>query len=229
MIRKLLKIIIGILLVPVCLGASRAFYNLLMSLEGVDQTGLFFLAGAVVYAVLYFSSIRFNFLYVLGHEATHAVLALLCGAKVKSFKVSRKGGSVSTTKSNVVISLGPYFLPVYTIFFSLAFFIGGMFLSAVNDYMGVFIFLLGFSIAFHFLMTLDSLRVEQPDVVENGRLFSLTFIYLVNVLILALLLGLLFNKSAITVFFTDSAYYIKSTVFFIQDAFNKGKQYIFPK
>ncbi len=219
MLWRLLKIIIGIMLLPVCAAASMAFYNLLATVKGVDQTGLLFLAGAAVYSVLYFSSIKFNFLYVLGHEITHALLALLCGAKIRSFRVSRKGGSVSTTKSNAVISLGPYFLPVYTLFFSLVFFICGIFAKATYDYTGVFIFVLGFSVAFHFLMTLDSLRVEQPDLEENGYLFSLTFIYLVNLIILAMLLGLLFNKSGIAIFFTDTAAYIKNITLFLYNKF----------
>ncbi|MFH1094078.1 MAG: hypothetical protein V1739_08035 [Candidatus Omnitrophota bacterium] len=215
MIGRLFKILAGILLLPVCAGTSRAFYNLLLSIKGVDQTGMFFLAGAAVYAILYFSTLKFNFLYVLGHETTHAVLSVLCGGKIKSFRVSNKGGSVATTKFNVVISLGPYFLPIYTIFFSLAFFICGIFVSATYDYTGAFIFVLGFSIAFHFLMTLDSLRIEQPDLAGNGHLFSLTLIYLVNLIILAMLLGLLFNKPGIGTFFTDSAAYIKSISLFI--------------
>ena len=212
------------MLLPVCAGASRAFYNLLITIKGVDQTGLFFLAGAAVYSVLYFSSLKFNFFYVLGHETTHAVLALLCGGRIKCFRVSSKGGSVSATKSNVVISLGPYFLPVYTIFFSLVFFICGRFMSVTHEYTGVFIFVLGFSIAFHFLMTLDSLRTEQPDLVENGYLFSLTLIYLINLIILAMLLGLLFNKTGIVSFFTDTAAYIKSISLFIWSKIIKYKR-----
>ena len=215
MIWRLLKIIAGIMLLPVCVGASRAFYNLLISIKGVDQTGLFFLAGAAVYSVLYFSSLKFNFLYVLGHETTHAVLALLCRGRIKSFRVSHKGGSVSTTKSNAVISLGPYFLPIYTVFFSLVFFVCGLFSKVTYEYTDAFIFILGFSIAFHFLMTLDSLRIEQPDLAKNGHLFSLTLIYLVNLIVLAVLLGLLFNKSGIVTFFTDTATYIKSISLFI--------------
>lgn len=215
MFLKLLKIIIGIVLLPVCIAGSMAFYNLLLSLRGVDQTGLIFSAGIALYTILYFSSIKFNFLYVLGHETTHAVLALLCGGRIKSFRVSSKGGSVSTTKSNVVISLGPYFLPIYTMFFAIAFVVCGRFINAVYDYIAAFIFLLGFSIAFHFLMTLDSLRVEQPDLVENGYLFSLTFIYLVNMIVLALLLGALFNRPAIADFFVDTAQYIKTISVFI--------------
>ena len=203
------------MLLPVCAGASMAFYHLLISIKGVDQTGLLFLAGAAVYSILYFSSLKFNFLYVLGHETTHAVLALLCGGRIKSFRVSSKGGCVSTTKSNAIISLGPYFLPIYTVFFSLVFFVCGIFVKATYDYTAAFIFVLGFSIAFHFFMTLDSLRVEQPDLVENGYLFSLTLIYLVNLIILAMLLGLLFNKSGIVIFFTDTAVYVKSISLFI--------------
>ena len=53
-------------------------------------------------------------LYVLGHELTHALWGLAFGAKPSNLKVGLKGGSVMLTKSNVWITLAPYFFPFWT-------------------------------------------------------------------------------------------------------------------
>ena len=215
MFKRLLKIIIGIALLPVCVGFSVSFYYLLTTLGGVGRTEIFFLSGVVSYIVLYFSSLKLNFVYVLGHETTHAILAILCGGKIKAFKVSKKGGSVATTKSNIIISLGPYFIPIYTILFAAGFFVCGYFFQEAYRYINVFIFIIGFSISFHFLMTINSLFIEQPDIVENGHLFSLAFIYIINIMVLGVLLGLVFDRSAIAGFFKQSAVEVKNIVMFI--------------
>ncbi|MFH1063077.1 MAG: hypothetical protein V1747_09385 [Candidatus Omnitrophota bacterium] len=215
MLKRLLKIIIGIALLPACIGTSKAFYDLLQSLGSVEQTMFYFLSGIGLYIVMYFSGLKLNFLYVLGHETAHAVLALVCGAKIKAFKVSSQGGSVATTKSNVLISLGPYFFPIYTALIAIVFFCGAMFYPNIYNYARILILLIGWSVSFHFLMTLHSLRVEQPDIMENGYLFSLTLIYLINLIIIALLLGLLFRQINIPGFFTQSAIYTKTAVVFL--------------
>jgi hypothetical protein len=53
--------------------------------------------------------------YVVAHELTHALWGLLCGARVSHLRVSEGGGSVRLSKSNIVITLAPYFFPLYTI------------------------------------------------------------------------------------------------------------------
>ncbi|MBU1087290.1 MAG: hypothetical protein KKD05_07215 [Candidatus Omnitrophica bacterium] len=223
MLKRLVKIIIGISLLPVCFGASKAFYELLQALGTMEQTMLYFLSGIGLYILLYFSGLKMSFLYVLGHESTHALLALLCGGKVKAFKVSAQGGSVAATKSNVLISLGPYCLPIYTILIIAGFFCATIFYPYINDYLQILILLIGCSIAFHFLMTVHSLRVEQPDITENGYLFSLTLIYLINLSIIALLLGGLFKQINILLFFRQTGIYTKSSAIFLWEKLQSFK------
>ena len=54
--------------------------------------------------------------YVFGHELTHALASLAMGGDVLSFKVSKRGGSVSMTKTNFFVALAPYCIPIYTLF-----------------------------------------------------------------------------------------------------------------
>ena len=44
-------------------------------------------------------------------------------------------------------------------------------------------FLIGFTWAFHILFTLETLSLRQPDVKTYGRIFSWTFIFIVNIAI----------------------------------------------
>jgi hypothetical protein len=52
-------------------------------------------------------------IYVFGHELTHALWTWLFGGQVKKMKVSSAGGHVVVSKTNFVIALAPYFFPLY--------------------------------------------------------------------------------------------------------------------
>ena len=57
-------------------------------------------------------------------------------------------------------------------------------------------------------MTIDKVKIEQPDFLDFGYLNSLVLIYLVNITMLALFFGFLFPdfvfKQYITFFFEDT-------------------------
>ena len=137
-----------------------------------------FAAFLVLWMVLPQKPVR---LYVLGHELTHAVWGLLFGARVSNLRVSLSGGSVTLTKSNVLITLAPYFFPFYTMLVVLAALVMRLFVSPLP---GTFawLFAIGFTWCFHLCFTLRALAQRQPDVIEYGHLFSWVFIWTFNVL-----------------------------------------------
>ena len=47
----------------------------------------------------------------------------------------------------------------------------------------------GFSMSFHYVLTLWSIRVGQSDIKKVGIIFSLSFVYLMNVLVTGMLIG----------------------------------------
>ena len=140
------------------------------------------------------------YLYTLGHEITHVLATWLCGGGVKSFNVSEKGGQVQTTKSNAFINLSPYFVPTYTIILSILYFIIPLFVK-IENLSGIYFFLAGFTLALHLVFTADVLKVKQPDVVNTGYLFSLVMIYIINILLIAFVLSLLFKNISFEEFF----------------------------
>ena len=178
-----LRMLLGIALLPACWGALRAFFICLGD-GGAANTGTFSaLAGVAVFAVLWCMFPHPVKTYVFGHEMTHALWGLLFGARPSKMKVGEKGGSVELTKSNMLITLSPYFFPFYTFLALIATFVISLFAKPV-PYMPLWLFLIGFTWAFHALFTIQSLTVKQPDIALYGRIFSWAFIFLANAAIL---------------------------------------------
>jgi hypothetical protein len=120
--------------------------------------------------------------YVLGHELTHALWALMMGARVGGLKVRKTGGQVRTSKANWLITLAPYFFPFYAVLFTVGFFAVHAFWS-LNAYFWVLFLLVGLGWSFHVTFTLMILlTVSQPDVRSQGVIFSAVVIFLMNLL-----------------------------------------------
>ena len=124
-------------------------------------------------------------LYVLGHELAHAVVGLLFGARISNLKVGVKGGSVQLSKSNVWITLAPYFLPFWTMVVVAFAFVVRAVMHFTHPGTPIpapwaWMFAVGFTWSFHVCFTIRSLMQTQPDVQEYGRVFSWTFILACN-------------------------------------------------
>lgn len=201
MLKLFLKLIIGVLSVPIAVGVTIAFYKNLVLISALSSSLSFFLWGIASYAALHLLFYKPTYLYVLGHEAVHAGIAWIFGGKVKSFKVSEKGGSVGTDKSNTIIELSPYFVPIYAIIITLIYFIIA---SSYNINGSVFIFLIGFTLAFHMISTIEVMKIRQPDIVKSGYFFSIIVVYTFNIIVIALMFSLMFQDFSAKKFFIDS-------------------------
>ena len=197
---RIFKVLIGILLLPVIAATSYAFSGQLSQIQQLQGLAGYFLKGVVFYLIMHLIFYKPNYLYVFGHELAHALATLFCGGRVGSFSVSSRGGKVSTSKSNFFIALFPYFFPTYTLFFWLVFFLVSLFrdISAVVPY---FLFLVGFSLTMHLVMTIDSLKIKQTDIFKTGYLFSVSLIYVLNILLVSLILSLVFEGFSFPGFF----------------------------
>jgi len=126
-------------------------------------------------------------------------------------KVSGKEGSVKTTTPNFFVILAPYLLPVYTILVAIVYFILSFSIN-VTAYSGIFIFLIGFTLMFHLAYTAESMRDKQSDLVKAGYLSSISFIYIVNLIIVFLIISLLFREVSFIDFI--SRVYVKTKFFY---------------
>jgi hypothetical protein len=187
--KKCLLFLVGLLLLPLCVAFTQVAGDVL---RHADQEGSLFSLETGMLALGYFAWLGCWFflpqpvkVYILGHELTHALWAIVFGGKAKNLKVSASGGSVNVTKSNVFITLAPYFFPFYTMLLIATLLIVRIFVVQLA-YPLVWLFFVGFTWSFHFTFTIQSLWTHQPDIHEYGRLFSYSLIYLLNVAGIAL-------------------------------------------
>ncbi len=180
---KRLKLFIALLLLPVCAGACGAFWRVLRASGNADTTWVPVLAGAACWLVVYLLLPKPMLIYVFGHELTHALSAWLMGGEVKGFKASAKGGHVVVTKNNFVISLAPYFCPLYAILLVLVF-VAGHLIFGWRPHPVWFHLLLGAAYAFHLTLTAHILQHRQTDLTQHGYLFSAVIIFLGNMAVL---------------------------------------------
>lgn len=186
-----LRLLLGLALLPACWGVTRVTVDSVVAAANrtdADYLGaLCFLGGMASFLLCWFFLPRLVRTYVLGHELTHALWGLLFGAVPTKLRVSAKGGSVNLSKSNLLITLAPYFFPFYTFVVILAALAVYAFRRPLPFVPG-WLFLIGLTWSFHVLYTLETLSQRQPDVTTYGRVFSWTFIYLAN--LLTILVGL---------------------------------------
>jgi hypothetical protein len=190
---KWCKTIIAVLLLPVCAGAASALWMILQKTGDADTTWVPFLSGAACWVVIYYLLPKPMWVYVFGHELTHAVWTWLFGGRVKKFKASASGGHVVVNKSNFVIALAPYFFPLYAVLVVLIF-LAGHWLWNWHHYLVWFHLLLGAAYAFHVTLTWHILKHSQTDISEQGYLFSAVIIFLGNVAVLLVGIPLLAPK-----------------------------------
>ena len=183
---KSFKLLIALILLPTIISVTQTLYWLII--EHVQPASTHSL----------FSSLTLGFIggllfllfiphptrtYILGHELTHALWGLLMGARVGKIKVSKHGGDVKLSQTNFLISLAPYFFPFYTGVVIAIYYIASIFFS-VEPYHIIFLSLVGITWAFHFYFTIQMVMTRQPDITQNGRLFSFIIIYNLNLITL---------------------------------------------
>ena len=180
---QFLRVLVGLALLPACWAFARSLVHGVMVAAGgaaFSVEAISLLAGMAAFALCWATISHPVRMYVLGHELMHALWGLLFGARPSDVRVSESGGSVKLTKSNMLITLAPYFFPFYTFVVIIAALVTFAFLRPL-PFLPLWMFLIGFTWAFHLLFTLETLTQRQPDVKLYGRIFSWAFIFLVNV------------------------------------------------
>ena len=173
------KFFVALLLWPLAACLGYAFLKAAWALPWLAGNPAWFAGGFVAYLCVQALFWRPLFFYVMGHELTHALAAVLHGGQADDLRVSTKGGMVKVNVSNFLVNLAPYFFPIYTAAAAL------IYLIAADPYKPYLVALIGFTLAFHFALTLYSLKQHQSDITEVGWLFALPFIACINVIITA--------------------------------------------
>jgi preprotein translocase subunit Sec61beta len=189
MLRRTGTILLGIVLLPFCIGFSWQLAVTAIDITYKPLIPYWFTGGFLLYLIIHFLFKQPILSYVIGHELTHAFFAVLFGGSVKAFHASEKGGRVHLTKSNFVITLAPYFFPLYTFFALVAIWLArAANAPALEPWL---VLVAGAAFAFHIVLTAIFLQTDQNDIREHGAFFSYPLIFLFNIILTALLIRLL--------------------------------------
>jgi hypothetical protein len=182
-----LRFLLAVLLWPVAGCLIFALAAMLVQLPWQDLRLLAFAGGVLAYLAVQIFLSKPLFLYVLGHELTHALAAWLQGGRADDLQVSAsKGGSVRVNRNNALVSLAPYVFPLYTFMV-----LGVVLVFDPNpNRLPLILFLYGFTLAFHAALTVHSLAEHQSDLEELGWFLALPLIAAVNALVVALIAAL---------------------------------------
>lgn len=195
-----MRLLFSVALIPLCYGFSRTILEIVFRLNvssEVDSPWMYFVAGFISYLALQAIFFKPVFMYVFGHELTHALAGIISGSKIRAFNVKRDSGSVVLSDVNVFVTLAPYFIPIYTIVLLVA---HAIFIIP----RGYFLFLLGMTVSFHIALNVFAISQGQSDIRRYGRFFSIVVVYIANCLVSGALLCIFFPVS-LTEFMKKSA------------------------
>ncbi len=204
---KWFKLLVAILLLPLCFGAAQALWLVLQDSGDATTIWVGLLSGVACWIVIFTLLPKPMWIYVFGHELTHALWTWAFGGSVKKFKASASGGHVVVTKSNFLIALAPYFFPLYAVIVVVVFVVGNSIWNW-KPYAVVFHLLLGAAYAFHVTLTWHVLGSKQSDITEEGYCFSAVVIFLGNMAVLLIGVPLLTAKVSVL---TSLGWWMKST------------------
>lgn len=192
---RFIKLIAALCLLPTLVLCGAELLALFRAILGQWKNVALLAGGALVYGVIHYRWYNFSRWYVFGHEFTHALAAFLCGYKVHQISIKKESGFVKMDKTNAWVVLAPYFVPFYTLCFAFVYLISGLFVD-LKPYSPYMLFAVGFLTAFHLIQTFHTLwETDQPDLkLAGGKIFSLVTILLVNVVVLACVLKILFPQ-----------------------------------
>jgi hypothetical protein len=200
---RLVRIVLLVLLIPTIYAFVRQAGPFLLQHAGLLPANAA-TYGFFVYVLLYclVPRPRNVFAELFEHELGHLFLAKLFWKRILRFAVDAeegKGEVVVESGSNSLITLAPYYFPVFTI----PLLVAKPILYPRFDQ--AFNFLIGLTLAFHYTALAAEFRPRQDDIRRAGLAFSLGTTVLLNIIFLVISLGVILNDySAIAGYFAGA-------------------------
>jgi hypothetical protein len=188
---KLIRLVLLILFIPAILAFARQAGSFALQRIPLLPANLASY-GFLCYVLLYLLVLRSGkaFAQLFEHELGHLFLAKLFWRRILRFSVDAergKGEVAYEPGSNSLITLAPYYFPVFTIPLLMA----KPVLYPRFD--RAFDFLIGLTLAFHYVGLLREFRLRQDDIKRVGLLFSIGVTFFLNLLFLVLSAGVILN------------------------------------
>jgi hypothetical protein len=186
-VKKLLRLLLLIALLPLLFACSVQVWPFLVA--GINfELFFWFFAGVLLYTLLHGAAGHLNgprssdlaFTQHLKHELSHVLVGGLFMQGTREMKVNPDQGSEVRFRNRGgpqgLISLAPYYLPLFTIPF--------LFLRLIVNppYDGWVNLGIGFTLAFHYLQLVGEYGSHQTDITSTGRIYALVVTLFMNLM-----------------------------------------------
>lgn len=163
------KFVLGVCLLPFVYFTSAAFLNEFALVEKSLQNN--FWSGVISLLIVYLFVWEPAIIYAKGQKILEAVFTFM----------------------KPLVRVAPYLLPIYTI---ILFAVYPIFTSNAKTKgpMALFVFLFGFTLALHLIFGAKSLRSKKEDFLKANYIFGFSFVYILNISLLAFFFSLVFDK-----------------------------------
>ncbi|MFH0855972.1 MAG: hypothetical protein V1869_05665 [Candidatus Omnitrophota bacterium] len=183
----IIKFILGVSLLPFVYSSTLAFLSQVSCIEFSFQN--YFWSGAVTLLLVYLFIWEPKIAYEKGHKLLEVIFSFF----------------------QPLVKVAPYLLPIYTII-----------IFALYSFLSIFIrgkwfteyamFLFGFSLALHLVFSAKSIRSKKGDWLMSNYIFGFSFMYILNLGLMALFLNFLFKEFSI-VGFSNATYSVAGSIF----------------
>ena len=175
----IIKLIIGASLLPFVYAVSASFLNELNTVEKLFRD--YFWAGVITFTIVYLFVYEPAIIYNKGQRLLEIVFQFL----------------------KPLVKVAPYLLPIYTIVIFIAYLIFSFALNS-KESVGYFIFLFSFSLTLHLIFGARSIRSKQGDFLKANYIFGFSFVYIIDIMLLAFCLNIMFKEFSFVNFFNNS-------------------------
>jgi len=166
---SIFKLLLGLLLLLFVYATSVSFLNEANTIDqGVRQ---YFFFGITAFLALYLFAWEPQIVYAKGQKLLQKIFSFFAP----------------------LVKVAPYLLPVYTIVLFAAYLVYALF-DRSSGSLAYFMLLWGFTLALHLVFSAKSLRSRQSDFLKANYIFSFSFIYVINICIIAFGFSLAFDK-----------------------------------
>lgn len=166
---SIIKLVLAICLLPFVYSVTKAFLNE-FTLVDIVMRGYFW-KGIITLLLIYLFVWEPAIIYAKGHQILEVVFTFM----------------------KPLVKVAPYLLPIYTLILFVAYPIYAAIVKTEKP-IPVFIFLIGFTIALHLIFGAKSLRTKKEDFLKSNYIFGFSFVYILNLALVAFFFSLIFDK-----------------------------------
>ena len=176
---SIVKFITGICLLPFVYSVSLSFLNEFNTVEKLFRD--YFWAGVITFIIVYLFVYEPAIIYNKGQRLLGIVFQFL----------------------KPLVRVAPYLLPIYTIAIFIAYLILPLAFKT-KESLGSFLLLFSFSLTLHLVFSARSVRSKQGDFLKANYIFGFSFVYIIDLVLLAFCLNIVFKEFSFVNFFNNS-------------------------